>query len=585
MAKRINMELRVQDKGTKEVKKFSDKTRSTLKTLAGVAGIGLVTTGFTKLIKSTIDYADQLQKLNLRLGTNVAEMDKLRKIAEKSGVEFNTLTMAMQRMVRRLQDAANTGGPVADVIKDMGLNLDELLKLSPDQQFKIIAKRIADIEDPSKRVSTAFKLWDSEGVRVLQMTKDLDEALSTTGTTMDEEFAKKAAEFKDILTDFRQTMQDLAVKVIPPLNKGLKTFIELWKEITWGPPSDLKALNAEIGKMEAMLERAEKRAKKYEDQSIIKKIFTFDIHKDLPIEDIKARLEELYKERERLSTKFPTFEFSTGKGDPSPVLKKEKKVRDELTESLKKQSKAEEKVNNQREREREAALALEPFIEMEALAREELDKRLRESLERTEAKKQELARKDAERKEAFKRAMEEEKMIVESTSQFFADRFSDAFSDFITGTKNMADSFKNMVSSMLSDLTRMMANKAFMQLITAFAKTDTGGGIVGTIGGILGLQSGGTAKSGTPYVVGESGPELFIPNRTGTVLPNGMGLSNNVAININVQSSQGTMSDAAQATKLGRLIGQQVKSEIRNVIANETRYGGILNRSMSGRLS
>jgi hypothetical protein len=41
-------------------------------------------------------------------------------------------------------------------------------------------------------------------------------------------------------------------------------------------------------------------------------------------------------------------------------------------------------------------------------------------------------------------------------------------------------------------------------------------------GGFLGegLALGGTAQANQPYMVGERGAELFIPNRTGTVVPN-----------------------------------------------------------------
>ena len=38
--------------------------------------------------------------------------------------------------------------------------------------------------------------------------------------------------------------------------------------------------------------------------------------------------------------------------------------------------------------------------------------------------------------------------------------------------------------------------------------------------GLFGLAGGGPAKAGQPYVVGEEGPELFIPKNSGTVIPN-----------------------------------------------------------------
>jgi TP901 family phage tail tape measure protein len=52
------------------------------------------------------------------------------------------------------------------------------------------------------------------------------------------------------------------------------------------------------------------------------------------------------------------------------------------------------------------------------------------------------------------------------------------------------------------------------------------GGAVGKVVGkavkaVTGRASGGPVTSGVPYVVGEQGPELFVPSRSGTIVPNG----------------------------------------------------------------
>lgn len=44
--------------------------------------------------------------------------------------------------------------------------------------------------------------------------------------------------------------------------------------------------------------------------------------------------------------------------------------------------------------------------------------------------------------------------------------------------------------------------------------------ISGPILALFGLADGGPAKAGQPYIVGEEGPELFVPNQSGTVIPN-----------------------------------------------------------------
>lgn len=51
------------------------------------------------------------------------------------------------------------------------------------------------------------------------------------------------------------------------------------------------------------------------------------------------------------------------------------------------------------------------------------------------------------------------------------------------------------------------------------------------------LAKGGTAHGGRPHIVGERGPELFIPNMTGTVVPNGGFGGGNVTVLIETGAS------------------------------------------------
>ena len=44
---------------------------------------------------------------------------------------------------------------------------------------------------------------------------------------------------------------------------------------------------------------------------------------------------------------------------------------------------------------------------------------------------------------------------------------------------------------------------------------------IGTLGKMLGFAEGGQPPVGVPSIVGENGPELFVPNSAGTIIPNG----------------------------------------------------------------
>jgi hypothetical protein len=48
----------------------------------------------------------------------------------------------------------------------------------------------------------------------------------------------------------------------------------------------------------------------------------------------------------------------------------------------------------------------------------------------------------------------------------------------------------------------------------------SGGNILSTIGSFFGFADGGSPPVGVPSMVGERGPELFVPRTAGTIIPN-----------------------------------------------------------------
>ena len=64
------------------------------------------------------------------------------------------------------------------------------------------------------------------------------------------------------------------------------------------------------------------------------------------------------------------------------------------------------------------------------------------------------------------------------------------------------------------------------------------GGLFGGIGKIFGFANGGRPPVGRPSIVGERGPELFVPDTAGTVVPNHALGGGGVTFNINAIDTQ-----------------------------------------------
>ena len=86
-------------------------------------------------------------------------------------------------------------------------------------------------------------------------------------------------------------------------------------------------------------------------------------------------------------------------------------------------------------------------------------------------------------------------------------------------------SFSDLASSIIKDLIKIEL-KAQASKILGFL--GGGGGIFSTLGSLFGFAGGGDPPVNKPSIVGEKGPELFIPRAAGTIIPNGTGAGGGV---------------------------------------------------------
>lgn len=112
---------------------------------------------------------------------------------------------------------------------------------------------------------------------------------------------------------------------------------------------------------------------------------------------------------------------------------------------------------------------------------------------------------------------------MKSIADTMKDAFTSGFMSIIDGTKSAKDAFRDMARSIIAKLYEVLV---VQRLVGSFdAATGTGTGLTGMLMNAFGgfRANGGPVSGGTPYVVGERGPELFVPSRSGTIVPNGAG--------------------------------------------------------------
>ena len=136
---------------------------------------------------------------------------------------------------------------------------------------------------------------------------------------------------------------------------------------------------------------------------------------------------------------------------------------------------------------------------------------------------------------------------LEESIKRIGDKWDSVFSNMTSAIEQFVRtgkmSFKDLARSIISDLI-MIEMKAQSRVLFGLLRNLFNPYSAGSGGGIdfsflSGKASGGPVAANSPYIIGEKGPELFMPSGSGTIIPNdkigGIGGSTNVT-NYNIQA-------------------------------------------------
>ena len=190
------------------------------------------------------------------------------------------------------------------------------------------------------------------------------------------------------------------------------------------------------------------------------------------------------------------------------------------------------------------------------------------------------------------KSVQNQLQLADGVANTLGEGLGSAFNALISGAQGWEKSLQQIASGVLIDIANQLirifvieqAINAIKTLLTPFSAATplgAGGGTVGKFGtlgpnyGIPQRAKGGPVSSGQTYMVGERGPELFVPGRSGTIVANDKmgGGSTNVIVNVDAKGSS-VEGNEQGANQLGRVISAAVQSEL----IKQQRPGGILAR-------
>lgn len=544
--------------GLKNASKKLDQWGKTVSNAAKIAAAAMATAGvgLGLAIKGNLEQADKLGKMAQSIGVPVEELSKLKHAADLSDVSLETLSRSVGRLSRNLVDAASGATQPIEAFKMLGIgikNADGSLRTVSDI-LPQIAEKFAAMRDGPEKTAIAMKLLGRAGAEMIPMLnagkaglQEMMQEAEQLGLVIDTKTAKAAEEFNDNLTRLRRVFDGIVTQVSANLapalamlsgalvklakdndiakvaSNGFMIVIKGAVEAGYTAAIVLRRLGAEL----VALWKVVSSVGNWENMKAAWAEFVAEGEMTKgAIASIRPTLEAFWKSAEDYGNQLKNSFNNTGKGIID-IANTTKDALDKFLESVGKRRAAMEAETQTIGLSAGAHERLKTILQAEEIAKKKLidmDPEQRANV---------LAAADAiglqaDRMETLRDRWQE----FSSTVMGVRSSLENAFVDAITQAKSL----KDVVKSLIQEFARLAAQTAFRQLFGG--QTDwsnaAGSGFNPLAWMIPRRALGGPVTGGMPYMVGERGPELFVPQASGQIVSNrelqGGGGGSNVTI-------------------------------------------------------
>jgi len=489
--------------------------------IVGVVGVG----GIGLLVRNSLIATDTLSKTASKLGVTTEALSQLRFAAELSGVGIQTTDMAVQRFTRRLSEAANGTGEAKAALIELGINARDLTGIPLEEQMIELSKAFGNVKASSDQVRLAFKLFDSEGVSFVNILKQGEDGLramfneaTNLGVVMSSQAAKGVEDANDALLKLSSLFGGITDQVVAALAPAIEEFANSMKDAV---VVSIEEANGSIRNFAETLATSLLNALANTLRAFADFIQGVQGFINILIDTANAI------QRFRGQTEFAYVNLgllTDGAMNAASVI-------DGLSESIGKTTVTQSE--NADTSERQVTV---------------ID-RLRTAFENLKQSSDEIQR-------TFDSAV---KRAFEGTT--------DALADMVMGTKSAKDAFKDMARSIISDLIKMQIRSSIttplFNSIQSFLPTT-------------GKAIGGSVQAGQPYMVGERGAEMFIPNQQGSIAPMDKAKGgDSVTINLNVSTGV-SQTVRTELMEMMPRIQEMAKSAVATAKMRGGAYGGAM---------
>lgn len=218
-------------------------------------------------VKTYAEMGDEVQKMALRTKWSTESLSELRHVAEISGTELTAFEKGTRKMSKSIIDAADGLETYLRDFEKLGLNVNELKEMKPEDAFWEIAFALSEMENDIEQSAVALNVFGRQGTQLLPMLAqgaegiaELRQEAHELGIVFDQEAANKAAEFTDEMNNMKSAINGLKMviggELIPqlqPLVEGTTDLVSAFSAWSRGNPELVRTLISIGGALAAFM--------------------------------------------------------------------------------------------------------------------------------------------------------------------------------------------------------------------------------------------------------------------------------------------------------------------------------------------
>jgi hypothetical protein len=162
----INWVFRATDKTQQAFRSVDSKLagiNKTLKGFAGFTGFAAVAAGIGTLTKDLVQMGSELSDVADKFGISAESVQVLKFAAQQTGASFEQLQSALQFNTKLAGEAARGNTKAAETFRLLGLDAKAFADLPLDRRLSVIAEQLKSVQDPALRLDLTMKALGKSG--------------------------------------------------------------------------------------------------------------------------------------------------------------------------------------------------------------------------------------------------------------------------------------------------------------------------------------------------------------------------------------------------------------------------------------